>query len=357
MANSKPTNKNTNTATSRNLDRVDNEIAALDSIYNQVSSNKELHKSFDFSNIGIYNDNSDFVTGDDSNFRHFHQMRLYIQIPSYFKKAEPTVLANTDTILLTANLPESISYTLGSQWQAPLNFGNGVTNLLMQMGGKDLGLGASGVPRATSLKIWNGSDPLSLNLKIPVIDDGQDESKTNLMEALEILGMLALPTLDGGSFYVPPPSPLNATITYAKDIATAAGKSNNVGTLNLNNGKVGRILLQLGGVLLVDNCVIESITVTYPNTKAMIRHDYSGLNVNYGKTGAMFLHPLLAEISLKIGTIESTTANTYAKMLWGKPQGNQGKLSFNASKGVLGVITGGIYSGVKNTIDMAKGIA
>lgn len=352
MANTKPTNKNNQSTSSTNLNRVDNELDALDSIYNQVSSNKELHKSFDFSNVGIYDNHSNFVTGSDSNFRHFHQMRLYIQIPTYFKKAKPTVLANTDTLLLTSNLPDSISYTLGSQWQAPLSsFGNGVSNLLMQMGGNLMGLGSSGVPRATSLKIWSGSDPLSLNLKIPVIDDGSDNSKTNLMEALEILGMLALPTLDGGSFYVPPPSPLNATITYAKGI----GKNSETDQLKLNTGKVGRILLQLGGILLVDNCVIETVSVNYPNTKVMIKHNYEGSNVNYGKTGAEFLHPLLAEITLKVSTIESTTANAYAKMLWGKPQGGSGKYSFDASRGVLGVITGGIYSGIKNTVDMISG--
>lgn len=353
MANSKPQNKNNTrkaTTTRQSYDYTLDSMNALDSTYSSIHSNSEVHKSFDFSNVALFADNSDHIAGDDANFRHFHQMRIFIQIPEYLKKTN-MVLGNTNTLLLTSNLPESISYSLGSSWEAPLNFGNATTNLLMQLGGTSLGLGASGIPRASTLRIWSKTEPLSLQLKIPVIDDGVTGSNTNLMEALEILGMLVLPTLNG-SFYTPPPSPLNASITFAKDPIDHSQK----GTINLNTGKVGRILVQLGGILLIDNCVIESVSVNYPNTKAMIMHDYAKIEgVNFGKTGTKFLHPLLAEIDMKISTIETTTANTYAKMLWAKPQTGQGKLSFDASTGALGVVTGTMYAGVKNTIDMVTG--
>lgn len=355
MANTKPNNKTSNKtsnkkSTKQNYDYSLDSAEALDTVYSAIHSNAEVHKSFDFSNTALFGDNSDFASNDDANFRHFHQMRIFVQIPEYLKKTQME-LNNTNTLLLTSNLPEKISYNLGSSWAAPLNFGNATTNLLMQLGGSAMGLGASGVPRASTLRIWSGTEPLSLNLTIPVIDDGATGSNTNLMEALEILGMLVLPTLNG-TFYTPPPSPLNATITFAKDPIDHSQK----GSLNLNTGKVGRILVQLGGVLLIDNCVIESVSVNYPNTKAMIMHDYADNKaVNFGKTGSQFLHPLLAEITMKISTIETTTANTYAKMLWAKPQGGQGSLNWDASNNVLGVITGTMYSGIKNTVDMVKG--
>lgn len=356
MANTQPKNQSSNKTQNKKkeahtYDYSLDSMEALDHIYSSISSNSEVHKSFDFSNVAIFADNSGHIGTDDADYRHFHQMRIYIQIPEYLRKTNME-LSNTSTLLLTSNLPESISYSLGSNWEKPLSFGSAATNLLMQLGGSAMGLGGSGVPRAASLRIWSGSEPLSLQLKIPVIDDGKTGSNTNLMEALEILGMLVLPTLNG-SFYTPPPSPLNATITFAKDPIDHSQK----GSINLNTGKVGRIMVQLGGILLIDNCVIESVSVNYPNTKAMIMHDYAGLtDVNYGNTGSKFLHPLLAEISLKISTIETTTANTYAKMLWAKPQGGSGKYNFDASNGVLGVLTGTMYAGVKNTIDMVKGV-
>lgn len=365
MANSKPqnTNKSKNTKTNQvsvtsSADALDNG-KDLDNVYSKNHTNKSLHKSFDFSNVALFAKENDFSSNpnDDANFRHFHQMRIYIQVPGIYQYGDYKALAKTETVLLTSNLPESMNYSLGSSWEAPLasTFSSASTNLIMQMAGNKLGLGASGVPRASTLRIWSGSKPLTLDLKIPVIDDGADGSSTNLMEALEILGALALPKTGGknSSFYTPPPSPLNLNITYATDFS--GGKD----SISLNNGAVGRILVQLGGILLVDYCVIESFSVTYPSTKTMIMHDYTNIpdnKLNYGATSKRFLHPLLAEVSIKISTVEAITADTYAKMLWGRPQSGQGKLNFDASSGLLGVATATAVQGVQQTINMAKGL-
>lgn len=361
MANTKPINtmisKNVKAANVKVSTRDLNNGTDLDNVYSRNYSNKSLHKSFDFSNVAIFGNNGEFSTNpnDDANFRHFHQLRIFIQVPSIFQYGNYKALKNTETVILTSNLPESISYSLGSNWEAPLAgvFGSPATNLIMQMAGKSLNLGPSGVPRAATMKIWSGSKPLSLDLKIPVLDDGKDGSNTNLMEALEILGALSLPGTNSSSFYTPPPSPLNLNITYATDYS--GGKD----SINLNNGAVGRILVQLGGILLVDYCVIENFSVNYPSTKTMIMHDYTGKSngaLDYGVTSERFLHPLLAEISLKISTIEAITAGTYAKMLWGRPQIGEGSLTFRADKGLLGAATATMIQGVKNTVDMAKGL-
>lgn len=365
MANSKPQNTSKSKNTKTNNVAVNTPTAEamnngrdLDNIYSKNKSISSLHKSFDFSNVAIYGENDGFSNdpNDDANFRHFHQMRIYIQVPNMFKYGDYTSLAKTETIVLTSNLPETISYSLGSNWDAPLagTFNSATTNLIMQMAGKKLGLGASGVPRASTLRIWSGSKPLSLDLSIPVIDDGANNSSTNLMEALEVIGALSLPMTGGekSSFYVPPPSPLNLHIKYATDY------SGGTDSINLNNGATGRILVQLGGILLVDYCVIESFSVNYPSTKTMIMHDYTlaGDALNYGVTNKRFLHPLLATINIKVSTVEAITAGTYAKMLWGRPQAGQGKLDFDASKGLLGVATATMVQGVQQTINMAKGL-
>ena len=137
MANKQPTNKSTSKkSTSADTVKYDytlNSMDSLDHVYSAINSNAEVHKSFDFSNVALFADNKDHLGNDDANFRHFHQMRMFIQIPEYLKKAQR--LNNTNTLLLTANLPEKLSYTLGSNWETPLGSvlgGSGLNNLLMQ---------------------------------------------------------------------------------------------------------------------------------------------------------------------------------------------------------------------------------
>lgn len=309
------------------------------------------HKSFDFSNVALFADNDGYEpTGkDNANFRRFHQMTMYIQVPAMYRHHNEYTTAG-ETIILSSNLPEKVSYSINNNWVAPLNFGNATTNLLMQMAGPKVNKNlTSTMSRATTMKIWNGTDPLTLNLTIPVIDDGGTNSRTNLVEALEVLGSISLPRRGGAGFYVPPPNPLTATIKYASEFDEGKPVHNDDDNISFSAGNVyGRIMLQLGGILLIDKCVIEGFTVNYPNTKAMIRHDYlvNGTQLeDFGVTGSYYLHPLLAEVTIRISTIEAMTADTYSYMLWGQSQKHMGSGYFDASTGVLGTMSAALVSG------------
>ncbi len=289
------------------------ESLSRDYLYNSSlsTSDPSYHKSLDFSNVGLN------ITdpSEDERFRKYHQMRLYIQMPSVTSHGAALNLSGK-TVVISSNLPQSFSYNLGSAWSAPLSFGNNpLVNLLMQTAGSaglpDSLKADSGVSRITTLKIWNGSQPLSLNLTIPVLDDsanGGNGQNTNFVEALEYLSYLILPSYSsrqGIGFYTPPPTPLSASFL-------AGGVEREFKT------NFGRVMLQLGGMLLVDNCIIQNIKVEYPNTKTMIKHTYAG--GEFGSTGQSYLAPLFATITLGITTIEAMTTNLYSKMLWGKPQ-------------------------------------
>lgn len=317
---------------------TDDFLGTLDDRYSSNRKDASYHKSFDFSNVAIFAENDDYTAGvqDDAYFRRFHQMSLFIEIGN--KLYHHTKANSGGTALITSNLPEQISYSIGSVWSTPLSFGSGATNLIMQMGGKAIDADlTSGVSRATTMRIWDGAKPLSLSLKIPVIDDGKDGSNTNLVEALEFLGSLALPRRGANSLYVPPPSPLNANIHYMTDFDNDTGKPTGRKTMNLHT-TYGRIILQLGGILMVDNCILEGFDVHYPNTKTMIRHDYTSVNETFGKTGAEYLHPLLAEVTLKIGTIEAMTDDFYSKMLWAKSN-KMGTGEMDLSTGMMGYVS------------------
>ena len=338
MANTKATNVNR-----KGFENV-SDPNIRDSVYATRYSTKDrfLFKSFDFSNIAIYGGDNNYRT-NDADYRRFHQMTMYVQVPSVYSHNERKCLGG-ETLIITSNLPESISYNIGSSWEAPLNFGNATTNLLMQMAGNQLSADlGSGVSRATTMRIWTKTNPLSLELTIPVIDDGETASGTNLVEALEVLGSLALPTVGGLGFYNPPPSPLRASIKYATHIDEAGNPVASDKPWNFSTNAPSRIMVQLGGILLVDYCVIEGFSVNYPSTKTMIRHDYAGIkNVDFGKTGQTYLHPLLATVTIKISTIEALTANNYSQMLWAKPQSNMGAGTFDVSQGMLGYLSAGV---------------
>lgn len=309
-------------------------------------NNKSYHKSFDLSNVGMYPDE----VSSDKILRQFHQTRIFIQdFGGMLHHGQINSAGNTQTYLISANLPESLGYSFGAKWEAPLaSFGGSLFNAIMQFGGKKIpGIGQdlpSGINRAATMLIWGGSQPLSLSLNIPVIDDGYTLEKdrtginTNLVEGLEFLGSLTLPRKQSAlGFYTPPPSPLNYTLRYGKD------RNSYVNFAPTG----GRIMIQLGGILLIDNCVIKNIQVDYPNTKGMIRHDYSQTGQTIGTSGSTYLTPLLANIRIDITTVEALTSDTYSNMLWLKSQSGEGKGYTDASS---------VVEGAKNFVKSAGNI-
>lgn len=299
-------------------------------------------KALDFSDVSIYGTESGSDKNkEDEKFRHFHQMRLFIKAGNYIRHRS----LKTNQIMIASNLPEKIAYSLNSKWEAPLDFGDATSNLLIQMGAQALPDAVSipsGSLRISSLKIWTKTEPLSLELTIPVLDDSHSKSGTNLVEALEILGSLCLPRYgtDTGGFFIPPPSPSSYSIKYTKFWK----EKNEPAQFDFNNSNYARIVLQLGGILLIDHCVIESVSVNYPNTKAQIMHDYSIAGETFGsETKHKYLHPLLAEVKLKISTVEGLTADAYSRMLWARDQTGYGDGHFTTD-----------IEGVTNALAKAK---
>ena len=292
---------------------------------NGQQGNIHYHKALDFSDVGIPTSNDDSTT--NKYLRQFHQTRIFVQgfgnMNAHGKSDESN---KEQTYLISANLPESLSYKVGSNWSAPFSTfqGEGIPNAIMQFAGNKVDSRAdplfqpgdlsSGINRLATMKVWNGSEPLSLNLSIPVIDDGHGPSQeqtgvnTNFVEALEFLGSLCLPKKSGRlGFYVPPPSPVNLNFKYGK-----SGKD----SINFQS-TYGRIMLQLGGMLLVDHCIITGLSVRYPDTKTMIRHWYDPSTMGQvGDTGTDYLAPLLAILEIQVTTVEAMTADYFSNMLW-----------------------------------------
>lgn len=343
----------------------------FDTIYSNLINNQSkgvrYHKSLDFSNVGMPTVTSNAGTDGVKFLRQFHQTRLYIQDYGGILRHGEQDIATCETYLISANLPEQFSYSVGSKWSQPFgSFTSDKVNALLQLGGHQLINDMTGTnfgdnfqsttARISTIMAWNGSEPLSLKLRIPVIDDGHpNESttgsglRTNLVEALEFLGSLCLPKGEKSAlgFYQPPPSPYDFTFT-----------NSSTGNSNSYSGNHARIMLQLGGMLLVDNVIVKGISVDYPNTKAMIRHWYKEPTTNAGASGSSYLTPLLATVNIDITTSEALTAQTYSKMLWLKTQTDQG--SFDTSTAEAAEVASSSWNALKglagNALDFGKSL-
>ena len=308
-----------------------------------TSSNCSLHKSFDFSNINV-------TSSGYGQIKQFHQTRIYVKNFKGMTTNGNTIGGEGSTYIISSNLPDSFSYGIGSEWGSPLSdVFKGVGNLILQFGSaaakqssnadiRNIGSKfASGINRAANFLIWSGAKPLEIQLKIPVIDDNSYQSecgtvKTDLKEALEFLGCLCLPTIEknGYGFYTPAPSPLELKLITSRDTDEKGNVTENSFTMSPNKA---RIMVQIGGMLFIDNCIIKSVDVNYPNTKGlMLRNDGS-------------LTPILAEVTIHITTIETLTSGTYTKMLWRKEQSDQGKATADIDSILQGAkaIKDGVY--------------
>lgn len=300
-------------------------------VYSAAKSNTEKYKrsyrALDFSSVGLGN------SKDGLKFRRYHQMTLYIyDLPS----EEGFGNTKGSNFVIASNLPETFTYSIGSEYEAPFNrFGSGLTNLVAQIATNGE---YSSTLRAGSVKIWAGGKPLSFSVTIPVVDDAFEGDigngfSTNFMESLEVLGRMCLPRLateakpikgEKNKFkYIlskvgalkPPPTPARLDVTYDTDKKEILDNGKEVAiTANKPIASTGRIDVQLGGMLLVQNCILEGMNITYDNTKTMIKHDYSRANTYAEKKE--FLTPMTAKLTLNFSTVTLLTSQAYTDMLW-----------------------------------------
>lgn len=272
------------------------------------------YKAFDYSTY----------INDSSPFKKFHQITLY--------------LGNN---ILTANLPQNITYKIANKYAQPLQWAaNASLNWLAQsFSGELKSWGINGVgsmiPRASTAWIWTGTDPLTLSFTIDVMDDTQSNSNVNFQECLQVLGNYALAE-NGGMMYTNTPYSANLSISY-KDNETNKTKSFGGGS-----GKAVSVLI--GGMLYCQNMTLKSFQVQYNNTKNMLLHDYSMV----GKGGARLL-PMTAKLTIELQTVEAVTASNFTKMIMMSSDNPDGETqlsgNFNADiTGLRNFVNGAIES-------------
>jgi len=237
-------------------------------------------------------------------------LKQYHLVTFFFKNSA----GQGQPIIIRAQLPKQISYTIGSEWGNPISFGGGemggLTGLISGLAGKSL---ATAIDSTT---IWANTKPLSMKLDIPIFDDTETSSGINFQEVLEIFGRVTLPTLGENGAYSTTPGPTYASALKNRQDGKAGAGSEwlQQATDWANSGArkdkdLDRVTVQIGGMLLMDWVAIKDFTVTYPNTKAQILHSWPT-----GERKVQLL-PQIANLSVTIETVTGLTATTYNKML------------------------------------------
>ena len=256
----------------------------------------------------------------ESNLKQFHALTFYFRDTN---SGEGAIIASM--------LPESFTYSIGGKYGAPVKLGQSelVSAFFKEMTNGNLSL-QFGVSTA---QIWNNTENMDIVFRIPVFDDSGTGSHINYQEAIDLFGEAILPEIgqDGQYESIPGPSIITALeyrashglhtrgSSFFKDLQSGASEVSDY----IVGGKQkhwDRISVQVGGMLLLDWCVIKNLKVTFPNTKAMVLHDYT----NKDRTNSLHsdynyyahLQPLQAELEVTVSTVMGITRMTFKDMLY-----------------------------------------
>jgi hypothetical protein len=252
---------------------------------------------------------------NNSAFKSFHTVTFWLRNGTKDNKLDP----NYKETIIRAQVPNSFTYSIGGEYGPPSksDIAGGSIGLIGTLFSSE-----SMASAYDTTRIWQKPKSLQIKLDIPIFDDVDSNSGINLQEALAAFGRVILPggTNSWTSLYSITPGP--ATIeakqsgdTNGEDKETWLETAQKWGASFLGS-KTGlhRVTIQIGGMLLLDWAVITDMTVTYPNTKQQVLHNWYDSSEN-GAHRKFQLLPQTAVISLTIETVAGLTVGVYDKML------------------------------------------
>lgn len=276
-------------------------------------------------------------------------MKQFHALTFYFRNSRDS----SKGAIITSTLPESFTYSIGGVYSNPIALGGGdfANAIVSAFTANTKGLSFN---VDTSL-IWQSPKRMDIVFKIPVFDDSGSGTNINYQEAIELFSEAILPQVGQDGLYssIPGPNIIKALTyratnesggkaTYASGFVNDAvessqwkrdenGKKTNEKTklaqlINSEDQLWDRICVQVGGLLLLDWCIIKDLKVTFPNTKAQVLHDFRQRNASTKKAintslenGTRFkahLQPIQAELEVTVSTVMGMTRATFRDMLY-----------------------------------------
>lgn len=267
----------------------------------------------------------------ESKLKQFHGLTFY------FRNSR-----TGDGAIITSMLPESFVYSIGG------NYSNAIKLLGSELINSVASTFSNGNISTTfnldTSLTWQSPKRMELVFRIPVFDDSATGTNINYQEAIDLFGEAILPEISANATYesIPGPNLLTAMSYRARNgkSVTMSDRFNDIknkvskhitdkSIIGGEETKWDRISIQVGGLLLLDWCIIKDLKVTFPNTKAMVLHNYTGYHKDQvddrgNETYKIHLQPLQAELEVTVATVMGVTRATFKDMLYQTESTNQG---------------------------------
>lgn len=184
-------------------------------------------------------------------------------------------LYNGESIAVTAYLPERVNMSVTSEYGTPF-MNLAPANLMGEVGGGALAgiMGTTGMIQAMSIKVWQSSQ--GLTLQVPLVFMSDTDPKENLINIMNLY-KLSVPSSPGGPFgLLRAPGPNYAGLDKLKKIGASLGRElgdlvtgqeqNNFtqDVVNvLKEGIQNQISVTIGTYLKFDSVVVDNVDVDF----------------------------------------------------------------------------------------------
>lgn len=270
---------------------------------------------------------------------------------------------NTEDYVITAQLPNSFRYSIGSNWSEPfksvLDFSsaNGLTSAATY--GQN-----SALFGLATMSVWESPTPLQIQLTLSCLDDIATGSNQNTLEAIDLFSRWSLPyEVNKWGMYAGLPGPAVPPISLKYNKYDENGKlvekNGESADLTIGNKKDStRLSVLVGGMLFMDYCILKQVEVSYPNTKAQYLHDYHVATFTRGAKEAdagIRLLPVRCDITLTFQTIMGLTQTNFRNMLALRNNSDPGNMNEIKLGGIQEFAGDRIGSNVSEMINDVKG--
>lgn len=270
---------------------------------------------------------------------------------------------NTEDYVITAQLPNSFRYSIGSNWSEPfksvLDFSsaNGLTSAATY--GQN-----SALFGLATMSVWESPTPLQIQLTLSCLDDIATGSNQNTLEAIDLFSRWSLPyEVNKWGMYAGLPGPAVPPISLKYNKYDENGKlvekNGESADLTVGNKKDStRLSVLVGGMLFMDYCILKQVEVSYPNTKAQYLHDYHVATFTRGAEEAdagIRLLPVRCDITLTFQTIMGLTQTNFRNMLALRNNSDPGNMNEIKLGGIQEFAGDRIGSNVSEMINDVKG--
>lgn len=268
----------------------------------------------------------------DSNYKQYHCATFV------FRNVSDASQKQDEGAILTMALPNKVKYSFGGRWQNQFSsLNSGAESMIGGLAGAISSGAFNGSFDIATATTWVGTQELSMILSFPVFDDVADGSGVNLQEALALLAEASLPDSTSEGMYTKLPGPTvwqsishkdqeGKTLTGKKLVDATQKALSDMGEFaqnkisnvlpgfgkDLESNPWQRITLQLGGILLIDWCIIKKVSVEFPNTKHQVLHSWENVQSDQRQR---HLQPLLANVEIEISTVQGLTVSKFLNML------------------------------------------